>query len=97
MNESNVDQVHQAATEAAIQEGIKAEVKIVLEKKAGEITFRRHIEASDARAALNGLAILIVEYAKIVGLEVTKVLSLLAVSLTAPALRRNKENEKTGE
>ena len=76
-----------AAAEAAIQEGVKADVKITLEKKAGETKFERHIEASDARAALNGLAILIVEYAKIVGLEVTKVLSLLAVCLTVPALR----------
>lgn len=95
MSEKNV---HQAATEAAIQEGIKAEVKITLEKKSGEATFKRHIEASDARAALNGLAILIIEYAKIVGLEVTKVLSLLAVCLTVPALREeNEEHEKSGE
>ena len=81
------------AEEAAIQEGIKAEVKITLEKAAGEDTFKRHIEASDARAALNGLAILIMEYSKIVRLEVTKVLSLLAVCLTVPAIRAEKETE----
>lgn len=95
MNEKNV---HRAATEAAIQEGIKAKVKITLEKKPGETAFKRHIEASDARTALNGLAILIIEYAKIVGIEVTKVLSLLAVCLTVPALREESEgHEENGE
>lgn len=92
----NASEVHQAAMEAAIQEGIRAEVKITLEKKAGESTFKRHIEASDARAALNGLAVLIVEYAKIVGLEVTKVLSLLVVCLTVPALRKEKTKDEAG-
>lgn len=86
MNEKNV---HRAAAEAAIQEGAKAEVKITLEKKLGETTFRRHIEANDARAALNGLAVLIIEYAGIAGLEVTKVLSLLAVCLMVPALKED--------
>ena len=66
--------------EARIQE----EVRITLEKKAGETCFRRCIEANDARAALNGLAILIVEYVSIMGLDVPKVLSLLAVSLMGP-------------
>ena len=88
----------QAAREAAIQEAIQAEVRIMLEKKAGETTFRRHIEASDARAALNGIAVLIVEYARLVRMEVTKVLSVLAVSLIAPALGGEKaEHEKSGE
>lgn len=88
------ENVHQAVTKAAIQEGIEAEVKIVLEKKPGENTFKRHIEASDAIAALNGLAILIAEYAKIVGLDVTRVLSLLDACLTAPALQ---DRAKTGK
>ena len=88
----------QAAREAAIQEAIQAEVRIMLEKKAGETTFRRHIEASDARAALNGIAVLIVEYARLVRMEVTKVLSVLAVSLITPALgEENAEHEKNGE
>jgi hypothetical protein len=88
----------QAAREAAIQEATQAEVRIMLEKKAGETTFRRHIEASDARAALNGIAILIVEYARLMRMEVSKVLSVLAVSLLAPALREeNAEHEKSGE
>lgn len=94
----NAKEAQMAAAEAAIQEGIRAEVKIMLEKKAGESVFRRHIEASDARAALNGLAVLIVEYAKIVGIEVTKVLSLLAVCLTVPAMRKEEpKHEKNGE
>ena len=94
----NAKEAQQAAREAAIQEAIQAEVRIMLEKKAGETTFRRHIEASDARAALNGLAVLIVEYARLVRMEVTKVLSVLAVSLITPALREeNVEDEKSGE
>ena len=88
----------QAAREAAIQEATKAEVRIMLEKKAGETTFRRHIEASDARAALNGIAILIVEYARLMQMEVTKVLSVLAVSLITPALgEENAKHEKSSE
>ncbi len=88
----------QAAREAAIQEATQAEVRIMLEKKAGETTFRRHIEASDARAALNGIAILIVEYARLRRMEVSKVLSVVAVCLLAPALREeNAVHEKSGE
>ena len=90
----NEKELHEAATQAAIQEGVKAEVKITLEKKPGETTFKSHIEASDARAALNGIAILIVKYAEIVGLEVPKMLSLLAVSLLGPVREMEDEHGK---
>ena len=51
------------ANRAAIREALAAEVLITLEKKAGSETFRRKIEASSASAALNGLAVLLREYA----------------------------------
>lgn len=82
-----------AAEEAAIQEGIQAEVKITLEKKAGEDKFERHIEASSASSALNGLAILLTEYAALIGVNVLEVLSLLAVVLAGP--RKGEKNEQS--
>lgn len=91
MNEKDI---RQTTAEAAIQEGIQDKVRITLEKKPGGTTFTRHIEASDARAALIGLEILIAEYARIVGLQAAEVLSLLAVSLLAPALQKDAKDIK---
>lgn len=89
---------NQRATGAAFRDDGRAEVRIALEKKAGETVFTRSIEASDARAALNGLAVLIVEYAKAVGIEAMKALSLLAVSLAVPALREESRGHwETGD
>ena len=57
------------------------------EKKAGSETFRRKIEASSASAALNGLAVLLREYAALVGVNPVEVLALLATVLTVPAMK----------
>ena len=73
------------ANRAAIREALAAEVLITLEKKAGSETFRRKIEASSASAALNGLAVLLREYAALVGLNPVEILALLATVLTVPA------------
>lgn len=73
------------ANRAAIREALAAEVSITLEKKAGSETFRRKIEASSASAALNGLAVLLREYAALVGLNPVEILALLATVLTVPA------------
>ena len=78
---------------AAIQAGIDTEVRIWLEKKAGEATFKRSIEASSlngevrlaAAAALNGLAILIAEFSVMTQNPVDSVLGMLAAVLIAPA------------
>lgn len=93
----NEKELHEAATEAAIQEGIQGSCKISLEKKAGESTFQSHIEASAGPVALNALAILIVKFAEIVKLNPLEILSLLAVSLTTPRSERteDKENEQS--
>ena len=71
--------------QAAIQAGVNAEVKILLEKKAGETVFHRSLEASDASAALNGIAILIAEFSMLVQRPVDSVLGMLATVLLAPA------------
>ncbi len=81
---------NQAAEEAVEQEGIEDEVRIVLEKKPGETIFQRKIDASSAKAAIMGLGILITDFSKAVGLEVTRTLAILTVSLTAPALEQNR-------
>lgn len=73
------------ANRAAIREALAAEVSITLEKKAGSETFRRKIEASSASAALNGLVVLLREYAALVGLNPVEILALLATVLTVPA------------
>lgn len=75
------------ANQAAIREAVAAEVTITLEKKAGSETFRRKIEASSASAALNGLAVLLREYAALVGVNPVEVLALLATVLTVPAMK----------
>lgn len=78
------------ALEAAMREGIQAEVTILLEKKAGEDLFRRKIEATSASAALNGIAILIAEYSKLTEVPVVRVLALLAATMTAPGIREER-------
>ena len=70
---------------AAIQAGIDADVKIMLEKKAGESVFHRTMEATNASAALNGIAILIAEFSLLVQRPVDSVLGMLAAVLIAPA------------
>lgn len=71
--------------QAAIQEGLAAEVKILLEKKAGESNFHRTLEASSASVALNGIAILIAELSMLLQRPVDSVLAMLATVLLAPA------------
>lgn len=75
---------YRAAAEAARRERAGAQVRITLEKRPGETAFTRRIEAGSARAALDGLAVLVAEYAGITGLEAVQVLGLLAVCLTGP-------------
>lgn len=75
------------AREAAIKEALDAEVTITLEKKKGSETFKREIQASSASAALNGLAVLLKEYAKTVGVSTVQVLAILATVLTVPEIR----------
>lgn len=75
------------ANEAAIKAAMDADVCIELRKEAGSETFHRTITASSASAALNGIAILIQEYAKLTGLPVMRVLAVLAATMTAPALK----------
>ena len=71
--------------QAAIQAGIDAEVRILLEKKAGETVFHRTLEASDASAALNGIAVLIAEFSLLVQRPVDSVLAMLATVMLTPA------------
>lgn len=76
-----------AANQAAIREAMAAEVTITLEKKAGSDKFHRKIEASSASAALNGLAVLLREYAALVGLNQLEVLAVLATVMTVPGIQ----------
>lgn len=80
------------ANQAAIREAVEAEVTITLEKKKGSDTFRRKIEASSASAALNGLAVLLKEYARVVGVSEIQVLALLATVMTAPVRKEREEH-----
>ncbi len=89
-------EANRKATEAAVREGIRAEVLIHLEKKAGSETFERKIEASSAPAALNGIAVLIMEYSKLTGVPVVRVLAVLAATMTAPAIREEQAAGKEG-
>ncbi len=88
-------EANRKAREAAMREGIQADVLIHLEKKAGSETFERKIEASSASAALNGIAVLIAEYSKITSVPVVRVLAVLAATMTAPAIREE-QAEKEG-
>lgn len=80
------------ANQAAIREAVEAEVTITLEKKKGSDTFRRKIEASSASAALNGLAVLLTEYARVVGVSEIQVLALLATVMTVPVRKEREEH-----
>lgn len=80
----------QAAQERAAQE----EVQITLVKPAGTTQFSRTIAASSTQAVINGLAILIVEVAKLLNVSVSRMLSVLAVVLMAPeAAKENAQAE----
>ena len=57
------DQIEHEAEGAAIREAVSARVKIVLVKEPGSESYRRTIEASSTAAAMNGLAVLVREYA----------------------------------
>lgn len=70
------------------------QVSISLEKEAGQTSFRRSIQANSSQAVMSGLAILIVEVAKLLNMSVSRILSLLSVLLLAPAA---KESEEHGE
>ena len=76
-------------------QGIQDEVQIELVKEAGTSQFRRTIIASSPHAAVNGLAILILETAKILGVDLQRMLSILAVLLLAPRAKGNEENAET--
>lgn len=77
----------EGANQAAIAEALEQEVTIELHKEKGSSTFHRKIEASSASAALNGIAVLLREYAKLTGVPVLRVLAILAATMSAPALR----------
>ena len=81
------------ANRAAIREAVEAEVYITLEKRKGSETFKREIRASSASAALNGLAVLLKEYAKVVGVNAVEVLALLATVLTVPDIQGGEAEE----
>lgn len=82
------DQIEHEAEDAAIREAISAHVKIVLNKESGSESYRRTIEASSTTAAMNGLAVLVREYAMLTNSPVTHVLAVLATLLTVPGYRR---------
>lgn len=81
------------AEKRAMQEGMDAEVTIYLEKKAGSDKFKRTITASSAPAAVNGLAVLIREFAALMGITVVEILALLATVLTVPTIQKNQNGE----
>lgn len=78
------------------EEELGTAVLILLEKKAGEPTFRRRLEGTNAEAVLRGLEILIIEYAGAVGLNVGEVVAVLAAKLLGPAINAATNEEKTG-
>lgn len=82
-----------AANEAAMKLAEEQEVTIWLEKKRGDLTFRREIHTSSAAAALNGIACLIREYAALVGISEIKVLAVLATVMTVPAIQEKQKEE----
>lgn len=60
----------------------------------GENRYQRHFKASSASALLNGMAVLIRDYAETLNLSVVEVLSVLAVVLTMPTIQeKNRESE----
>lgn len=72
------------ANSRAYQIGLQSDCIIKLEKRAGENRYQRHFKASSASALLNGMAVLIRDYAETLNLSVVEVLSVLAVVLTMP-------------
>lgn len=79
--------------ERARQEAMRAEVYFRLEKRAGSETFSRDLKYSSGSAAVNGVAVLIRELAAMMGVSEVKILSLLAVVLTAPVVRKEATRE----
>ena len=79
--------------ERARQEAIRAEVCFHLEKRAGRENFHRDLKYSSGSAAVNGVAVLIRELAAMMGVSEVKILSLLAVVLTAPVVRKEAAHE----
>ena len=74
------------ANSRAYQIGLQSDCIIKLEK--------RHFKASSASALLNGMAVLIRDYAETLNLSVVEVLSVLAVVLTMPTIQeKNRESE----
>lgn len=82
--------------QAALERAAQDEVSITLVKPAGTTQFSRTIAASSTQAVINGLAILIVEVAKILNVSVSRMLSVLAVVLMAPAAEAGKAHEEKG-
>lgn len=82
------------ANSRAYQIGLQSDCIIKLEKRAGENRYQRHFKASSASALLNGMAVLIRDYAETLNLSVVEVLSVLAVVLTMPTIQeKNRESE----
>ena len=82
------------ANSRASQIGLQSDCIIKLEKRAGENRYQRHFKASSASALLNGMAVLIRDYAETLNLSVVEVLSVLAVVLTMPTIQeKNRESE----
>ena len=80
-----------AAKEEAIQKGVAAEVRIVLEKLPGEATYRRSMEASNTIAIYNGLGVLIRDAAKMMDQPLDHVVAVLATVLLGPEAIRQTE------
>lgn len=76
------------ADAAAFREALGGTVNISLKKERGSAAFHPRIEASSAPAALNGIAVLIREYAAMVGLSPISVLAVLATVIAIPAIRK---------
>lgn len=85
------------ANSRAYQIGLQSDCIIKLEKRAGENRYQRHFKASSASALLNGMAVLIRDYAETLNLSVVEVLSVLAVVLTMPTIQEKTENRRTSD
>lgn len=79
--------------ERAMQEAIQEEVTFHLEKKAGSERFHRQIQYSSGSAAVNGVAVLIRELASMMNVSTVKILSILAVVLTAQTIQGDGNHE----
>lgn len=76
------------ADAAAFREALGETVNISVKKERGSAAFLPCIEATSAPAALNGIAVLIREYAAMVGLSPVSVLAVLATVIAMPAIRK---------